>query len=328
MHPRPALAAAVVVAAPALAGCDTAPRDDAPAGTRTAYTAGGASGGMPRGYTVAGGAASPGGIAYEPFNGCFFVSSARDGAVFRAHVMDSVLTPFLPAGGGGRVAAAGLALDGSGRLYVAGAGTGTLFVHDAASGALVHRFAAPRGPGPAPRLTDVVVTYGDVAYVTDASAPVIYRVAPDSAGHGLATWLDLERAMARKGPVAPLSAIDATPGGAYLLVAQGTTGKLFRIDTRTKRATEIALAGESVPGAEDLLLVESTLYVVRRSPPQLVKIALASDLTAGVVTDTLTPPALAGPTAVVEAGNRLLVVNSRAGGGLGGAPTVSSVPTP
>jgi Cu-Zn family superoxide dismutase len=291
--------------------------------------------GMPERYTLPAGASSAGGIAYEPFTGQIYVSGLADGTVFRAHVKDTVLVPFLPGGSDGRVAAAGLAVDQSGHLLVAGDTTGRLFVYDADSGTLLRRLDVSRAGGPPPRLAGIAVTYGDVAYVTDAARGVIYRVRADSAGAGspLRPWLDLGAAVGRAGAASDFRAIDATPSGAYLVVADGAAGKLYRVDTRTRAATEIALAGDSVSGAEGLLLVESTVYVIRRMAPQLLKVQLASDLTAGVVTDTLTISTLAAPMALAEAGSRLLVVDSPAAPEAGDARrpasfTVSSVPTP
>ena len=126
-----------------------------------------------RQYVLPGSAVFPEGIAFEESTGDFFVSSTTDGTIFRADVADETAHEFLAGGGDGRTTAIGVAVDGSGRLFIAGGGTGTAWVYDSTSGDLLGRFTTPAG---ATFLNDIAIDRSGDAYVTDSLRPIIWRI--------------------------------------------------------------------------------------------------------------------------------------------------------
>ena len=130
-------------------------------------------------YVLPGDAVFPEGIAYQASTGDFFVSSTTDGAIFRGNVGQSVATPFLPGGGDGRTTAVGLKVDEQNRLFIAGGGTGRLFVYDASTAQLIRRFDTGASPT---FINDVALTPAGDAYFTDSMSPFLYRVFTDAQG--------------------------------------------------------------------------------------------------------------------------------------------------
>ena len=74
------------------------------------------------------------------------MSSTTDGTVFAGRSSDETLAPFLPPGGDGRTTAVGLEVDDDGHLWVAGGGTGLVFVYDAGTGGLIAKLSAGSAP--------------------------------------------------------------------------------------------------------------------------------------------------------------------------------------
>src|SRR5215207_2005294 len=187
--PRRAVNAALITALAAFTACDraaTAPEAPFTASVARSDNAGGP---LPTRYEIPGSSVFPEGVAYDEHTQYVYVSSTTNGTVFRAHSSDEAMTPFLAPGGDGRTTAVGLEVDNAGHLFVAGGGTGFIFVYDAVSGALV----AKRSGGSSPTfINDIAVDNDGVAYITDSMSPVIYRVVQNGAGgYTIERWLEL-----------------------------------------------------------------------------------------------------------------------------------------
>ncbi|MEH0825351.1 MULTISPECIES: SMP-30/gluconolactonase/LRE family protein [unclassified Micromonospora] len=255
----------------------------------------------------------PEGIAVAG-DGTIYVTSVTDGAVYRGHVRDRELRPFLPAGADGRTRAAGVHLDRRDRIFVAGWDTGTLFVH-APDGRLLARRAATGAA-----LNDLAVT-GDAVYLTDSTGGVLWRAALDGERIGeLVPWVP-----ASAFPTAPgfLNGIVVTAGGRVALVADQGTGepgseRLWRVDLAARTATVVEVAGGQL-GADGLLIEGDRLYGVVNFPDGAggwsfaVNVALldADRRTARVVRQSGTAGLDRSPTTIARDADRLLWVNSQ-----------------
>jgi outer membrane protein assembly factor BamB len=176
--------------------------------------------------------------------------------------------------------ALGVFVDDFNRLWVAGGATGNLYVYDASTGALITQYAlAPTTPR---FINDVYVT-NDAAYVTNTSAPVLYRI-PLGPGGELGTAFETF--------VAPpgLNGIEATPDGKTLIVVSITTSEFFTMDAETGATQEIVL-DQLVARGDGLILQGRTLYVVENLPSaafpglagEVAVVELSPDLTSGEV---------------------------------------------
>jgi Cu-Zn family superoxide dismutase len=285
----------------------------------------------------------PEGIAANDKSGDFYVSSVADGSIYLGNVSSSNVELFLPGGEDGRASATGLKLD-NGRLFVAGAGTGMVFVYDASSGDLIRSFKAqgcdpPPPPAPPPCfLNDLAINpqTGD-AYITDSFNPILWRIS----GGQLEPWLDLTKTPIKyENEPNPfnLNGIVATPNGRYLLTVQSNTGNLYRIDTDTEQVSLVQGLGErTLLNGDGLVLRGHTLYVIRNQG-FVTEISLGQKFESGQVKgNTPVPFPEDFPTTAALVGGRLLVVNSQfntAGGPVGGTNppeipfTVSAMPAP
>lgn len=241
----------------------------------------------------------------------FFVGSMADGAIWRGDVRTGSGT-VLAAGAPGR-ASAGIAYEaGRNRIWVAGVGpplngSGDVRVYDASSGALLATYQPP-GVG---LLNDVAVTRNAV-YVTDSSFPQLVVIPLRKDG-----LLPPAAAAA----ILPVSGdFVQTPGfnlngivaeGGVLLVAQSSTGKLFRVDPATGVAAELDLGGVNLGYPDGLELLGHTLYVVRPFQNRVTVVSLGARLTGGVVLGDLTDPSFDIPSTATVAAGRLWAVNLR-----------------
>lgn len=268
----------------------------------------------------------PEGIAYQPSEDAFYVSSTTNGAIFRAELNDRRARVFLPGGQDGRTTAVGLDTDARGRLFVSGGDSGGIWIYDTRDKSLIARLQVA-GAG---FINDVAVTTGG-AYFTDSLVPVIYRVFQTRSGWQIERWFDLRESAIQYQAGFNLNGIAASANGRYLVVAQSNTGKLFRIDIVSKQVTQIDLGSASVTAGDGIELRGSTLFVVRNSFEQIVKIQLAGDLSSGTVVRSTTDPSFMFPTTAEIVGQRLLVVNAQSDQ-RGGSPslpfTVTSVSLP
>jgi len=245
-----------------------------------------------------------------------FVGSIATGAIWRGDVRTGSGAVFAP-GAAGR-ASIGIAYEASrNRLWVAGggpsiAGAGDVRVYDASSGELLRTFKIPAPADPNVRfLNDVTVTH-DAVYVTDSFNPQLVVIPLPANGSlpevNAATLLTVAGDGFVQTPGANLNGIVAKNGA--LVVAQSSTGKLFRVDPATGTADEVDLGGTPpLSNADGLELRGHLLYVVRNNNVVTV-VRLNSELTSGVVLGDISGELDTPSTATVAAG-RLWVVNPR-----------------
>jgi hypothetical protein len=239
-----------------------------------------------------------------------FVGSLIDGAIWRGDLRTGSGTVLAP-GAPGRVSV-GIAYEaGRDRLWVAGGGPGfglgigDVRVYDASSGALLATFLPPEDVG---ALNDVAITQ-DAVYVTDSFNAQLVKIPLPADGslpsEDSATLLPVSGVAQTGGP--NLNGIVAKSG--VLLVAETSSGKLFRVDPETGIAEAVDLGGEVLPSPDGLELRGNTLYVVGGGLVTVVR--LGARLVSGVVLGEITDPGLDVPTTATVAAGRLWVVNAR-----------------
>jgi Cu-Zn family superoxide dismutase len=261
-------------------------------------------------YTIPGDSVFPEGIALDKSGPgkTFFVSSTTDGTIFRGSTKATTLAPFAPGGAAGRTSATGMTVD-RGRLFVAGAATGRAFVLNTKDGSTL-KVLDSHAPSADTFINDVTVARG-FAYFTDSRRPVVLRAATSGDAVGdMEVWLDLAGTPLRYEAGFNANGIVSFDDGRVLVVVQSNTGKLFRIDVRTKAVTEIDLGGRTLTQGDGLVAHGSRLYVVRNSG-EIVEVKLRHGHRAGRVGKTLTSDLFAFPTTAARDGSRLLVVNAQ-----------------
>jgi sugar lactone lactonase YvrE len=250
---------------------------------------------LPRGWQPEGVAAGPGGQ--------LFVGSIPTGAVLRVDPRTG-RTRVVVAGRRNR-AAIGLKVA-DGRLFVAGGGTGRAWVYDARTGR--ERAAYPLVRRSSDTFINDVAVTARSAFFTDSRRMVIYVVP-----RRLTTARVVRLTGIRLEPGNNLNGIVAVRGGRTLIAVQTNTGKLWRINPSSGRATEIDLGGDSVVNGDGLLLTGRRLYVVQNRDNRIAVVDLAGDLSRGRVTRTVTSSTFDVPTTLARVRNRLFAVNARFG---------------
>src|SRR5215218_670678 len=299
------LLAATLVAATPAASPNWPSRIDLPAGFLTEGIA------IGKGHTFYVGSTATTG----PFAGMIYAGDLRTG--------EGALLPL--SGGTGKSAFGVFADVKCNRLWVAGGGTGHVYVYDATTGALLKDYTvAPATPR---FINDVYVT-NDAAWITNTSAPVVYRI-PLGAGCELSDTFDTLTFPSLTG--AGLNGIEGTPNGKTLILAAFTTGRLYTLDAETLEVDEIVL-DELVPRGDGLVLSGKTLYVVQNLPSgavpgvpgQVAVVRLSPDLSSGEVVDHLNSVdnPLINPATADQFGRYLYVIRHN---GLTGAARVFSL---
>jgi hypothetical protein len=199
---------------------------------------------------------------------------------------------------------------GADRLWVAGGPSGEVRVYDASSGALLQTYSFGAG-----RFVNDIVVTRDAAYATDSFAAELL-VVPLGGGGALpdSGAAFTEQLTGDWVQVAGFNSNGIEAFGGWLLIPNSTTGQLFAINPATGEATEVLPAG-SIPAADGMLLIGSTLYVVQNQANlisvwgihggavTLVGSIGEDDLPAGATFDV--------PTTIAFAGGSLWAANAR-----------------
>jgi sugar lactone lactonase YvrE len=268
--------------------------------------------GLPAGgitsYTLPGNAVFPEGIAHLNGSKSFYVGSTTDGTIFRGTLGQKNTEVFFPPVAE-RPTAIGMKVDAQNRLYVAGGGSGKVFVYDTVSKTLLKTLATPATS--ATFLNDITLT-PDAAYITDSQRPILFRVSRSASSLGeIESWLDFTGTALQYEMGFNLNGIASTPDGKYLIVVQSNTGKLFRITVADKAVAEINLNGATVKNGDGILLDGQTLYVVRNQDVVIVPVTLSADFSTGTLGTPFSDDSLRYPTTIAQEGKRLLVVNAQ-----------------
>lgn len=250
----------------------------------------------------------PESIAYQAATGDYYVGSLTDGSVVRGNIHQQQTQVILPAGSDGRQAAAGIKIDASGRLFIAGGQTGKLFVYQAATGTLLGAFKTEAA---ASVVNDIALMPNGDAYVTDTSDPVLYRVREQGGKLVFEPWLNFTGTAVRYQEGYNINGIVGTADGKYLIAVQTNTGKLFRINAQTREVSEIAFAAPPLVHGDGMALDGHSLYVARNVENQVVALRLTEDFSRATVAKTYTNPSFRFPTALAKEGRQLLVVNAQ-----------------
>lgn len=310
-----------------VAGLILIPAGTAAAGGPDSGTLSGYAAGHPDRHELPGPAAFPEGLAAAP-DGSFFTGSLIDGTLFEGHLRQVGTTVLSPAGADGRTSAAGMEVDPRGRLWVAGAATGRLWVYDTRSGALLHRFVlATPGSGV---VNDVAVAPDGNVYVTDSATPRLWRVPlRDADTPGTTTqapWLDVAASIPYQTGEGTdgvnLNGLAPTSDGRALVAVQTNTGILWRIGLADGDVSRVAVTGGPLTYGDGLIAHGRRIVVVRNATGQVLGLRAGRDGRSATVVSTLTSPMFAFPTAVALSQGRLLVANSQ----LPLAPAGASLP--
>jgi sugar lactone lactonase YvrE len=243
----------------------------------------------------------PEGIAAR--GGQLFVGSIPTGAVYT--VSSRTGRGRVLVGGRSGRAAIGLKVAGN-RLWVAGGGTGRLFVYNAGTGRPVRAFrAVPRGQDTF--INDVAVT-SEAAYFTDSRRSALYVLPRSLSAPRVLQLPDIPLQAGNN-----LNGIVATPDGNTLIAVQTNAGLLWRIDAGTGRATQVNLGGASVTNGDGLLLAGRTLYVVRNRLNRIAVLTMQPDLASGRVVRSIASRQFDVPTTIARIGDRLFAANARFG---------------
>jgi Cu-Zn family superoxide dismutase len=265
-------------------------------------------------FELPGDAVYPEGVAYDPVGNVFYVGSSADGTVFRGDLASGSVEVFSAAGADGRTSAIGMKVDSAGRLIVAGGATGQVWVYNTADGSFVASFS--NGLTEGTFLNDVAVAPNGDVYVADSFSPVLSRIPADQAesGGSLESFVDFTGTVFEYGEPGSFNAngLVVTPDGAYILVVQTATGRLFRVATADGAVDEVILSGGDVMAGDGLVLDGQTLYVVRGFAGEVItEVELAADFASGTVGQSFSDPTLALPTTAALVDGQLLVVNSQ-----------------
>lgn len=332
VNDRRAARAVAAAAIAAFAACtDQATAPDVPFAGSTNAAAKVDGGPLPTRYVLPGSSVFPEGIAYDERTQLVFVSSTTDGTVFRGSASDETLTAFLPPGGDGRTTAIGLEVDNDGHLFVAGGGTGNVWVYDEVTGALIAKLSGGSSPT---FINDVALDKDGVAYITDSMSPVIYRAVPNgTGGYTIERWLELAGTPIVYGPGFNLNGMVVSASGTSLFTVQSNTGKIYEIDIATKAIAQVDVGGATFVNGDGLWLRGNALYVLQNQQGVISELRVQPNKATGTLVSQTTDPSFVVPTSLVGARGRLLVVNSqfnRRGPGLSPVLpfTVSVVPIP
>lgn len=286
-------------------------------GTGTAASAAEGNG-RPASYLLEGDPSAQGGSKFEGIGvdketGTFYVSEVTGGEIQRGTADRAQAEEWLGgAGTDGRYTARGITVDDEGRIYIAGGPNGTgndrpdLWVYSPEGDLL----AALRVPDNNAFLNDVAIGPDGAAYFTNSNDPTIIRVAEGAEGAEgwqVTEWADGSSLITpREG--FNLGGIVLSQDRSAFVVAQGTTGQLWRFSIATGEVSEIDTDGADLRNADGLVRQGRDLAVIRNFDKQLVHLELTPSATsAEYVSSRATDPDRVLTTGKLLDGRMLLV---------------------
>jgi sugar lactone lactonase YvrE len=273
-------------------------------------------GGRPATYQLTGdeGGSKFEGIGADHRRGVFYVSEVTGGEIHRGTATSAQTEEWLGAGADGRFTARGITTDADGRVYIAGGPNGLgasnalpdLWVYST-SGELL---AALQVPNDDAFLNDVWIGPDGAAYFTNSNDPQIFRVALEDGAWSAELWADATGTIERL-PGFNLGGIVLSPDNSAFVVAQGTTGQLWRFDATDGSVSEVETDGADLTNADGLVLQGTRLTVVRNFSRMVATLRLSADgSSATLISQEATDPARVLTTAKSLHG-RILFVDSK-----------------
>jgi sugar lactone lactonase YvrE len=244
----------------------------------------------------------------ESWGRWLFAGSLVDGSIWRGSATSG--TGRILVQGEAGLQAAGLHIDRRGRLWVAGAGSGSVRVYSALTGRHLATYEFPT----AGFINDLDIV-GNTVYATDSANPQLLviplrrfgRLPAASAATTRTLGGDYEHVVGAFNA----NGIAATAG--RLIIVQSATGLLFRVNPRTGIAREIDTDGVPMTNGDGLEISGRTLYVVQNRLNQVAVLRLSRSRLSADVRGTITSPDLSVPTTATLTRHGLYVVNARFG---------------
>ena len=244
----------------------------------------------------------------ESWGRWLYAGSLVDGAIWRGSAVSGKGNILVDGVDG--LQAAGLHLDRRGRLWVAGATSGSVRVYSARSGRLLATYDFPT----AGFINDLDIV-GNTVFATDSVNQQLLVVPLRRGGRlpapSAATTMPLT------GDLAYTAGFNANGIAAYrgaLILVQSNTGFLFKVDPKTGGTTRIDTGGYLVTNGDGLEISGRTLYVVRNQVEIVAVLRLSRDrLSARLVGEISQPDATDVPTTATKTLGGLYVVNARFG---------------
>ena len=306
---RPTRAAAVlvtalatIVAGGATAGADTGRHDRNPGAIE-----------LP-GDPVEQGGSKFEGIGLDQYTGTFYISETTGGEISRGNIRSDRAAPWVDGDGtDGRWTARGITVDRAGRVYIAGGPNGLdhpgapdLWVYSRSGTLLAALDTGVDGAF----LNDVAIGPDGAAYFTNSNAPQVFRVDRTQSGWQVGIFIDATGTIPTQSGF-NLGGIVSTPDRRALIVAQGNTGALWRVDLRSRTVTPVVVSGADLRNADGLVLRGRTLFVIRNFSRALTTVTLSDNWTqASLDGEVATDPNRVLTTGKL-AGNRLYAVDSK-----------------
>ncbi|GGU11105.1 SMP-30/gluconolactonase/LRE family protein [Nocardioides albus] len=271
--------------------------------------------GRPASYLLEGDPSAQGGSKFEGIgvdqeSGRFYVSEVTGGEIQRGSADRAQAEEWLAGDGtDGRYTARGITVDDEGRVYIAGGPNGTgndrpdLWVYSPEGDLL----AALRVPDNNAFLNDVAIGPDGAAYFTNSNDPTIIRVAEGADGWQATEWADGGSLITPQEGF-NLGGIVLSQDRSAFVVAQGTTGQLWRFSIATGEVSEIDTDGADLRNADGLVRQGRDLAVIRNFDKQLVHLELNPSATsAEYVSSRATDPDRVLTTGKLLDGRMLLV---------------------
>lgn len=253
---------------------------------------------------------NPEGVAWDNGTQSFFVGTVGTGTIYQATLRDTTLRPFItPDPADPADSAVGMKVSG-GKLFVAGGPTGSIYVYQIRTGALLARFETGSGGF----LNDLVVTAKGDVYVTDSFRPTLWHLTPAMvrAGSGTPEGIAVGPEISYTAGRFNLNGIVERLGGRELIVVSSFSQSLFRIDIDPGNTAARTITKIDAPalGGDGLLIDRGRLLVVTGNPAAVTVLSLSNHDLSARVDRVLTDPSLRGPSTIARARDRYLVVNA------------------